>query len=556
MTHLAIHLFGGFRVEQCERSLTEFGTDKNRALFAYLALERKAAHRRESLASLLWSEYPAAAARNSLRQALYHICRAIPQATEQEPYLLITPNQVQVNPNCDLWIDVHEFTDRLAASMRHHAFNLDLCEACLESLHHAIALYQGELLAGLTLPKCEEFSDWQIISQELLHNKILAALSLLSDYYEANLDFSHLIDCTQRKIELEPWRESAYRRQMWALAMMGQRERALQQYKTLQGVLQHEMGITPSEGVQHLYVQIRDGRLPDALAGQRGLGVSTIAMEHSHPVSVPFAGRRSELSQLNGLLEDALSGQGRIAFVRGETGSGKTALMFEFARRAMISRGDLLVTVGTCSAYEGLGDPYQPFREVLQSLTGITDVYHADPMASLEIARRVKAARPILLKTLLETSPALIGTLLSAQELIQLSKEGTGYGGTQTARLEKLTASPETRLSTTDYIGPSNFNDQVARLFQSISRRFPLLILFDDLQWLDSASASLLFHLGNHLADGRILLLGAWRTEDVALAYGGNKLRHPLEFYLSRISKTLRSGFGGSIQGGWSCLPE
>lgn len=358
---------------------------------------------------------------------------------------------------------------------------------------------------------------------------MLAALSLLSDYYEANLDFSHLIDCTQRKIELEPWRESAYRRQMWALAKIGQRERALQQFKTLQGVLQHEMGIAPSEGVQHLYEQIRDGRLPDALAGKTGLGASTFSMEHPYPISVPFAGRRSEMSQLNGLLEDALSGHGRIAFVRGETGSGKTALMFEFARRAMISHSDLLVTVGTCSTYEGLGDAYQPFREVLQSLAGITDVYHTDPMASLEIARRVKAARPTLLKILLETSPALIGTLLSAQELIQLAKEDTGYGGTQTAGLKKLIASPETRLGTTDYVGPSNFNDQVARLFQLISRRFPLLILLDDLQWLDSASASLLFHLGNHLADGRILILGAWRTEDVALNYGEHQPRHPLE---------------------------
>lgn len=529
MTHLAISLFGGFRVQLDGRCLTAFGTDKNRALLAYLALESNTAHRREALASLLWSDYPAAAARNSLRQALYHICRAIPQVVEQDPCLLITPNQVQVNPNCDLWVDVHEFTDRLAASMRHHVFSLDLCEACLESLHRAIALYQGELLAGLTLPKCEEFSDWQIISQESLHNKMLTALSLLSDFYEANLDFSQLIDCTQKEIELEPWRESAYRRQMWALAKIGQRERALQQYKTLQKILQREMGITPSEGVQHLYEQIRDDRLPDALAGQRGLGVSTIVMEHSRPISIPFAGRRSEISQLNGLLEDALSGHGRIAFVRGEIGSGKTALMFEFARRAMISRSDLLVAVGTCSAFEGLGDPYQPFREVLQSLAGITDIYHADPMVSLEIARRVKAARPTLLKTLLETSPALIGTLLSAQELIQLAKEDTGYGVTQTARLKKLTTSPETRLSTTDYVGTSNFNDQVTRLFQSISRRFPLLILFDDLQWLDSASASLLFHLGNHLADGRILILGACRTEDVALNYGGNQLRHPLE---------------------------
>ena len=529
MTHLAISLFGGFRVQQDGRCLTAFGTDKNRALLAYLALESNTAHRRETLASLLWADYPAAAARNSLRQALFPLRRAIPHSEDQEPYLLVTPNQVQLNPGSDLWVDVREFSDRLASSMHHHASNLDLCETCLENLHRGIALYQGELLAGLTLGCCEQFSDWQIISQESLHNKMLAALSILSDFYEANLDFSHLIDCTQKEIELEPWRESAYRRQIWALAKIGQREQAIQQYKTLQEILQREMGILPSDGVRRLYEQIRDDLLPGTLAGRRGPAVSAPALDQPQPIFVPFAGRRSELDQLNGMLEGALSGQGRIAFVGGETGSGKTALMFEFARRAMIARSDLLVTVGTCSAYEGLGDSYQPFREVLQSLAGITDVYHADPMVSQEIGRRLKAVRPILLKALLETSPALIGTLVSAQELIRPARESKEYGETLAIKLEKLAACPDTQFDSDDYTGLSSFNDQVARLIQSVSRRFPLLILLENLQWLDHASASLLFHLGNHLADGRILILGACRTEDAAHNHEEYQPRHPLE---------------------------
>ncbi|NIP78802.1 MAG: hypothetical protein GWM90_06220, partial [Gemmatimonadetes bacterium] len=61
----------------------------------------------------------------------------------------------------------------------------------------------------------------------------------------------------------------------------------------------------------------------------------------------------------------ALAGQGQVVFVTGGPGRGKTALMREFARRAMEVHPDLLVAGGNCNAYSGVGDPYLPFREVL-----------------------------------------------------------------------------------------------------------------------------------------------------------------------------------------------
>ena len=115
MSHLAIYLFGGFRAELDGRPLTTFGTDKNRALLAYLAFESGRPHRRETLATLLWSDHRDAVARNSLRQALYHLRHLIPQEVNTETHLLITREQVQFNPASDHWIDFVEFTDRLSA---------------------------------------------------------------------------------------------------------------------------------------------------------------------------------------------------------------------------------------------------------------------------------------------------------------------------------------------------------------------------------------------------------------------------------------------------------
>jgi predicted ATPase len=83
-----------------------------------------------------------------------------------------------------------------------------------------------------------------------------------------------------------------------------------------------------------------------------------------------FVARERELGQLDGFLNRALAGQDQVCFVTGETGSGKTTLVTEFARRAQDAHADLLVTIGNCSAQTGIGDPYLPFREVLGLLTG------------------------------------------------------------------------------------------------------------------------------------------------------------------------------------------
>jgi len=86
-----------------------------------------------------------------------------------------------------------------------------------------------------------------------------------------------------------------------------------------------------------------------------------------------FVARESELAQLGVFLSRALSGQGAVCFVSGDAGSGKTALVTEFARRALEEHEELVVAIGQSDAQTGDGDAYLPFRELLGTLTG--DVY-------------------------------------------------------------------------------------------------------------------------------------------------------------------------------------
>jgi adenylate cyclase len=82
-----------------------------------------------------------------------------------------------------------------------------------------------------------------------------------------------------------------------------------------------------------------------------------------------FVARERELTELDDFLSSALAAQGMACFVTGEAGSGKTALVTEFARRAQERYAALAVAVGQSNAQTGVGDAYLPFREVLGQLT-------------------------------------------------------------------------------------------------------------------------------------------------------------------------------------------
>jgi len=85
----------------------------------------------------------------------------------------------------------------------------------------------------------------------------------------------------------------------------------------------------------------------------------------------------------------------------------------------------------------------------------------------------------------------------------------------------------------------------MTNLLRNLAEIHPLLLILDDLQWADTASVSLLFHLGRRLDGARILIAGIYRAEEVALGrpstlptVAEQVERHPLEKVLSEFKRT------------------
>jgi tetratricopeptide (TPR) repeat protein len=255
--------------------------------------------------------------------------------------------------------------------------------------------------------------------------------------------------------------------------------------------------------------------------------------EEERPV---FVARESELTALDALLEQAVAGHGRVAFVVGEAGSGKTALIDAFVQRAEAVHTDLVVASGKCDVHTGTGDPYMPFREIMALLTGDVDAMRAAGALAEERARRLRDVAPYTARSLLELGPDLIGTLLSGPGLLARSSATTPSGTGWIADLRTLVEHKRT-MPADSTLQQSSLLEQATRVLQTVARARPLLLSVDDVQWADTGSINLLFHLGRRIAGSRILFLGAYRPSEVALGREGE--RHPLEPLVNELRRDL-----------------
>src|SRR5262245_58429484 len=87
MARLTLQLLGGFAVRLGSGQALSLGTRKAQALIAYLAVPPGRAHSRDKLASLLWGDTGDEQARQSLRQTLVAVRRALPAS--KPPILVV-----------------------------------------------------------------------------------------------------------------------------------------------------------------------------------------------------------------------------------------------------------------------------------------------------------------------------------------------------------------------------------------------------------------------------------------------------------------------------------
>ncbi|MFO7538141.1 MAG: tetratricopeptide repeat protein [Chloroflexota bacterium] len=318
MAALELNLLASFQVTLNGRILTQFATDKVRALLAYLAVERQHPHRRESLAALLWPDQPDKQARHNLRQALSNLRQVLQDHDDERAFLLIDRHDVWLNPQASIQVDVADFATLSAACAGHRHRQPDVCLPCLQRQTEMVALYRGDFLAGFSPADSTPFEEWTLLKREWLHRQVIDALTLLADYAERRGDVDAARRYARQQVALEPWREEAHRQLIRLLAQSGQRSAALAQYAACRQAMAQELGALPAAETERLYQLINHDGLPPLLTPPANL---------PQPPS-PFSGRVQERAALAELLAAPDS---RLITLIGPGGIGKSRLALQVA---------------------------------------------------------------------------------------------------------------------------------------------------------------------------------------------------------------------------------
>lgn len=548
MSRLALFLLGPPRIE-VDGAPVEINRRKVVALLVYLAVTGET-HTRDALATLFWPDNDQTQARAALRRALSVLNQHLGD------WLEIDREMVGLKPGSEVWLDAQCFNN-LTANLKRET---DLDPTALERLAAAASLYHDDFLAGFTLRDCPGFDEWQFFQSESLRQKLAAVLEKLADAYSRRREFEQALAYARRWLALDPLHEPAHRQLMQLYAWLNQRAAAVRQYRECVRILEQELGVSPSAETIALYESLRSevgertpsgaGRVPAGVpeggkgGGNGGAGKSqrrenpssaltpNLPAHHSSP---PFVARERELAHLNRFLETALSGEGQVTLIVGETGSGKTALLHEFARQAQASHPDLMVVLGNNNAHTGVGDPYLPFREVLGLLSGDVQTTGSRSIISPENARRLRQFQPVADQLLAELGPDLLAHFMPG--LVPAVQAVSG----------PLASEKRGRIEPVHGAAPAEQRDlfeQFSNVLRAIAQHRPLLLALDDLQWADTASLNLLFHLGRRLEGSRILLALTYRSSDVALgrpssfpAAAGQFERHPLEPVINELKR-------------------
>jgi class 3 adenylate cyclase/tetratricopeptide (TPR) repeat protein len=193
-----------------------------------------------------------------------------------------------------------------------------------------------------------------------------------------------------------------------------------------------------------------------------------------------FVGREAEMSQLHGALERARGGHGQLVAPVGEPGVGKSRLVWEFVHSHR-TEGCLVLETGSVSY--GMATPYLPVIDLLKAYFRLKE---GDD--HLEIQEKV-------IGKLLALDPSLASALPPFLTLLDVPTDDSEWD----------TLDPPQRRQRT--------LDAIKRLLVRESRRQPLVLVFEDLHWIDSETQAVLDSLVEGLPTARILLLVNYRPE-------------------------------------------
>jgi len=243
---LRIYLTGEVAVERGDQLLrdADLGGRQGRLALVYLVAERERAVTQSELAELLWPDslppsWPVAlsAVISKLRQKLATL------GVDRDQIIANAFRCYQFRPPADTWVDleaaaeaVHQAEGALLANQPGAAYGPSLI---------ATTIARRPFLTG-------EDAPWVETRRDRMRDILVRSLDCRVEALLWNGELALAQDQARAAVELEPFRESGYRRLMQVLVRRGDRAEAVRVYHECRRRLADELGVSPSDETESL----------------------------------------------------------------------------------------------------------------------------------------------------------------------------------------------------------------------------------------------------------------------------------------------------------------
>ncbi len=288
--------------------------------------------------------------------------------------------------------------------------------------------YQGAFLEGFHVKNAQGFEDWLLETREF--SKIIF-IDLGQHETKTLLDHGQSKDAltmARRITQADPFDEGSYLLLMESWVACGKPHKAIEAYKELETVLEDELGVEPDGKTKEFY--------------------QTIMTPRAEPSADFFFGRRPELDALVAKFQRFKAGSAQTGtLLEGEAGIGKTSLLEQFHLQA----GGDQAPIVTISCYQAESGFYlKPWNALLNKLKPIIQEYKV-PIPS-------------------QWMSALAYLFPSFQSEVESTGAMTYGNPIEQHRIEEM----------------------LTVILQNIFAARPTVVVFEDLQWMDTLSMNLL----------------------------------------------------------------
>jgi two-component SAPR family response regulator len=223
-------------------------TRRARDILCYIVSRRHHRAPKDTIIDTFWAEDNVATIEKNFHPTISHIRKALNSNQPlKQNFIIYRDGDYQLNSEFSYCIDTETF-ERLISDGETARRERDY-DQCVDCYQRAVALYRGDFMQGT-------YEPWVDEQRSYYREQYLRMLESLAAVAEKKQEFVQAMALAHKILRDDPFREDIHCLIMRAQAALGNRVAVKEQYETLRGLLQTELGVEPAAQTLKAYKEL------------------------------------------------------------------------------------------------------------------------------------------------------------------------------------------------------------------------------------------------------------------------------------------------------------